>query len=187
TAYLLQLRGRLAESETLLRAVLADTRAIFREDSPESVDARYALAELLDYRAVFAARGSSLGREHPQTLAARKGVARMARQRGLLREAEDEYRLVLEAYRTCLGDRHPPTLATRHDLALVLHERGLFRQAEAELRGALGTCDEVLGPRHPSTLAMRHELADLLRDRGLLKEAETEFRAVLDLRRTTQG
>ena len=198
TAYLLQLRGRLAESETLLRAVLADTRAIFREDSPESVDARYALAELLDYRgrmaeaeeeyrAVFAARGSSLGREHPQTLAARKGVARMARQRGLLREAEDEYRLVLEAYRTCLGDRHPATLATRHDLALVLHERGLFRQAEAELRGALGTCDEVLGPRHPSTLAMRHELADLLRDRGLLKEAETEFRAVLDLRRTTQG
>jgi tetratricopeptide (TPR) repeat protein len=198
TASLLQSRGRLAESETLLRAVLADTRAIFHEDSPEAVDARYALAELLDYRgrmaeaeeefrAVLAARGSSLGPEHPQTLAARKGVARMSRQRGLLREAEDEYRLVLVAYRDCLGDRHPATLATRHDLALVLHERGLFRQAEEELRGALGTCDEVLGPQHPSTLAMRHDLADVLRARGLLKEAEIEFRAVLDLRRTALG
>jgi tetratricopeptide (TPR) repeat protein/RecA/RadA recombinase len=198
TAYLLQLRGRLAEAETLLRAVLGDTRAIFREDSPEAVDARYALAELLDYRgrmaeaeeeyrAVFAARSSSLGPDHPKTLAARKGVARLSHQRGRLREAEDEYRLVLDTYRTCLGDRHPATLATRHDLAQVLHERGLFRQAEEDFRQALGTCNQVLGPQHPSTLAMRHELADLLRDRGLLKEAETEFRAVLDLRRTAQG
>ncbi len=58
-------------------AVLADTPAIFYEDSPESVDARYALAELLDYRgrmaeaeqeyrAVFAARSSALGRDHAQ-------------------------------------------------------------------------------------------------------------------------
>jgi tetratricopeptide (TPR) repeat protein len=197
-AYLLQLRGRLAEAETLLRAVLADTRAIFSEGSPEAVDARYALAELLDYRgrmaeaegeyrAVFAARSATLGRDHPQTLAARKGVARMTYQRGRLSEAEDEYRLVLEAYRACLGDRHPDTLATRHDLAQVLHERGLFRPAEAELRQALDTCNEVLGAQHPSTLAVRHELADLLRDRGLLAEAETEFRAVLALRRTAHG
>ena len=198
TAYLLQLRGRLAEAETLLREVLADTRAIFDEDSPESVDARYALAELLDYRgrmaeaeqeyrAVFAVRSSSLGRDHPQTLAARKGVARMSHQRGQLKEAEEEYRLVLEAYRTCLGDRHPDTLATRHDLAQVLHELGLYGPAESELRHALATCNEVLGPQHPSTLAVRHELADLLRDRGLLTEAEAEFRAVLELRRTAHG
>jgi tetratricopeptide (TPR) repeat protein len=198
TAHLLQLRGRLAEAETLLRAVLADTLAIFRADSPEAVDARYALAELLDYRgrmaeaeeeyrAVFATRSSSLGPDDPQTLAARKGIARMSHQRGRLREAEDEYRLVLDSYRICLGDRHPATLATRHDLAQVLHERGLFQQAEDELRQALATCNQVLGPQHPSTLAMRHELADLLRDRGLLKEAETEFRALLHLRQTAQG
>jgi tetratricopeptide (TPR) repeat protein len=198
TAQLLQLRGQLAEAETLLRAVLADTRTIFFEGSPESVDARYALAELLDYRgrmaeaeeeyrAVFAARSSSLGQDHPQTLAARKGVARMSHQRGRLQEAEDEYRLVLDAYRACLGDGHPDTLATRHELAQVLHGRGLFRRAEEELRQALATCNQVLSPTHPSTLAMRHELADLLRDRGLLKEAESEFRAVLDLRRTAQG
>jgi tetratricopeptide (TPR) repeat protein len=197
-AHLLQLRGRLAEAETLLRAVLADTRAIFYEASPEAVDARYALAELLDYRgrmaeaeeeyrAVFAARNSSLGRDHPQTLAARKGVARMSHQRGRLQEAEEEYRLVLDAYRAYLGSRHPATLATRYDLAQVLHERGLFRQAEDELREALGTCNEVLGPQHPNTLAMRHELADLLRERGLLEDAETEFREVLGLRRTAHG
>jgi tetratricopeptide (TPR) repeat protein len=198
TAYLLQLRGRLAEAETLLRAVVADTRAVFREDSAESVDARYALAELLDYRgrmaeadeeyrAVFAARGSALGHDHPQTLAARKGVARMSHQRGLLREAEEEYRLVLEAYRACLGDGHPDTLATRLDLAQVLHELGLYRQADEELRQALRTCDQVLGPEHPTTLAVRHELADLLRERGLLAEAEAEFRAVLGRRRAANG
>jgi tetratricopeptide (TPR) repeat protein len=198
TAHLFQLRGRLAEAEALLRAVLADTQAIFDEDSLEAVDARHALAELLDYRGrmaeaeleyrvVFAARRSSLGHDHAQTLAARKGVARMSQQRGRLREAEEEYRLVLDAYQASLGDRHPATLATQYDLARVLHERGLLPQAEEELRRTLGTCREVLGEGHPTTLAVRHELADLLRERGLLKEAEAEFRAVLDLRRMAYG
>jgi len=198
TARLLQLRGRLADAETLLRAVMADTQVIFGDESMESAGARYALAELLDYRgriaeagkeyrAVFAARRSSLGPRHPQTLAARKGIARMSHQGGRLRAAEKEYRVVLAAYRASLGQRHLDTLATRLDLARILHDRGLFRQAEEELRETLVTCRGALGPRHPSTLAVRHELADVLRDRGLLPEAEAEFRAVLDLRRIAYG
>ncbi|HEX6452656.1 MAG TPA: FxSxx-COOH system tetratricopeptide repeat protein [Trebonia sp.] len=198
TAHLRRLRGRLAEAETMMRTVMADTQALFGDGSLESADARYALAELLDYRgrmakaeeeyrAAFAARRSSLGHHHPQTLAARKGIARMSHQRGRLRAAEEEYRLVLDAYRTSLGDRHLDTLATRLDLARVLHDRGQFSQAEEELRETLVICRAALGPRHPSTLAVRHQLAEVLRDRGLLKEAEAEFRAVLNLRRMAHG
>ncbi|WP_030602975.1 tetratricopeptide repeat protein [Streptomyces fulvoviolaceus] len=197
-AHLLQLRGRLAAAETLVRTVLEDNRALFGDAAGETADARYALAELLgdrgrpaeaeaEYRTVYATRRTLLGERDPGTLAARKGVARMSQQRGLLAEAEEEHRLVLDAYRDALGDRHPDTLATRHDVAQVLHERGMFRQAEQELRETLEVCVQVLGERHPGTLAVRHDLADVLRDRGLLAEAEREFRTVLRLRGDAYG
>ncbi|MGX1880462.1 tetratricopeptide repeat protein, partial [Streptomyces sp. NPDC055287] len=197
-AHLLQLRGRLAPAEDLLRTILDDTRALYGDGAGETADARHALAELLDdrgrtaeaetaYRTVYAMRRTLLGEADPQTLAARKGVARMSQQRGLLGQAEEEYRLVLAAYREALGDRHPDTLTTRHDVAQVLHERGMFAHAEQELRETLELCVEVLGAGHPSTLGVRHDLADVLRDRGLLTEAEGEFRTVLGLRRELHG
>ncbi|MFG2798172.1 tetratricopeptide repeat protein [Streptomyces pseudovenezuelae] len=197
-AHLLQLRGRLAAAETLVRSVLEDTRALFGDGSGESADARYALAELLcdrgrpaeaeaEYRSVYATLRTLLGERAPQTLAARKGIARMSQQRGLLAEAEEEYRLLLGAYREALGDRHPDTLAARFDAAQVRHELGMFRQAEEELRDTLRMCLEVLGERHPLTLSVRHRFADVLRDRGLLAEAEHEFRTVLGLRADAYG
>ncbi|MEU6347764.1 tetratricopeptide repeat protein [Streptomyces sp. NPDC047072] len=197
-AHLLQLRGRLAAAETLVRGVLEDTRSLFGDAAAETADARYALAELLcdrgrpaeaeaEYRTVYATRRTLLGEGDPQTLAARKGVARMSQQRGLLAEAEEEYRLLLDAYREALGDRHPDTLALRYNASQVLHERGMFRQAEEELQETLGVCVEVLGERHPLTLSVRHRFADVLRDRGLLGAAEHEFRTVLGLRAATDG
>ncbi|WP_455352047.1 tetratricopeptide repeat protein [Streptomyces sp. SYSU K217416] len=198
SAHLLQLRGRLAAAETLLRTILDDTRALYGDGAGETADARHALAVLLDdrgrtaeaeaeFRTVYATRRTLLGERSPQTLAARKGVARMSQQRGLLAEAEQEYRLVLDAYRQALGDGHPDTLTTRHDVAQVLHERGMFRQAEQELRETHEMCAQLLGTAHPDTLAVRHDLADVLRDRGLLAEAEAEFRTVLRLCRDIHG
>jgi Tetratricopeptide repeat len=57
------------------------------------------------------------GPEHPDTLAARHGLARWTGQAGDAAGARDQFAALLPIHERVLGPEHPDTLGTRHNLA----------------------------------------------------------------------
>jgi tetratricopeptide (TPR) repeat protein len=80
-------------------------------------------------------------------------LARVARDKGRLDEAERQYRRVLELRRSALGDRHPLTISTIDALGAVLYMEADLDGAETLLLEALAARRETLGERHPDTIA----------------------------------
>jgi hypothetical protein len=77
---------------------------------------RYAEAEQLS-REVLADRRRLLGDDHPDTLASRATLARLAARQGRRAEAEELYRQVIADRARVLGASHPDTTAVRTELA----------------------------------------------------------------------
>ena len=81
---------------------------------------RYQDAET-GFRQVLDARLRVLGPDHPDTLAARHGIARMLADQGQPADAETELRQVLDAQLRVLGPDHPHTLNTVNWLKDLQH------------------------------------------------------------------
>ena len=123
-----------------------------------------------------------LGPDHPQTLAARGGLAGALLDVGRTEQAIEMLRSLLEDYIRTMGPNHPHTLATRGRLAYALLETGNAEQttrATDMLRDLLKDQKHLLGPNHPHTLATRGRLAYALLETG---NAEQTTRATDMLR-----
>lgn len=109
--------------------------------------------------ALLAERERSLGRDHPDTLAARHDLAVTYRQTGWL--GVDPVAM-LEGVRAdrerVLGSDHPGSLATRLELVRLRDSRE-HPGALEELAALVADHDRVLGPEHAETIAVRKDLA----------------------------
>jgi tetratricopeptide (TPR) repeat protein len=143
-------------------------------------DGKYREAEKL-FRTIIAARSSSLGPEHPDTLDSRHRLIYALTRQTRFAEAEREARDVLKLREKVLGPEHTDTLVSRYNLAEPLVSQGKYEEAEALYRTVIQLNDKVLGPEHPRTLAARVGLATLLGDEGKNAEAEPLYRDIIRL------
>jgi tetratricopeptide (TPR) repeat protein len=102
---------------------------------------------------------AQLGSDHPDTLAARAGLAYILGEAGQPAQAADQYRDLFNDYLRVLGPDHPNTIITHGNLAYMLGEAGQPAQAANLYRDLLNDRLRVLGPDHPDTLTARGMLA----------------------------
>ncbi|MFD8296499.1 tetratricopeptide repeat protein [Streptomyces bauhiniae] len=114
-----------------------------------------------------------LGADHPDTLAARYGMAYWLGSAGRVTEALQAMGELLEDRVRLLGPEHPETLNTRHNLCDWQGAVGDAAAAVAALRTLLRDRLRLLGPDHPHTLMTRHSLA---RWRGVAGDPEGAVR-----------
>jgi len=121
-----------------------------------------------------------LGRDHPDTLVALRGLGCVLKAWGRPKEGEPLLREAWTLEREVLGDDHLDTLTTLNDLGTVLSDLGRFGEAEAAYREALAGCTKNLGDDHSLTLTVKGNLAGELDQLGRASEAEEYYRAALD-------
>jgi hypothetical protein len=161
------------------RVALADDSAgMARIADYLGLSGNYAAARDLQRR-VFDAREQIFGREHPETLAARHGLARWTGETGDPAAARDQYAALLPAVERVHGREHPDTLAARHGLARWTGATGDPAAARDQYAALLPVRERVLGPEHPDTLTTRHDLAWWTAIAGDPAAARDEFAALL--------
>ncbi len=112
------------------------------------------------HRAVAAEREHVLGPDHPDTLAATRGLGFTEPHRTRRRSAAR-----VRAGRPGQGSGHsaptchPDTLAARQEMAYVLGQLGRHFEAHQAYTAVLAVRERAMGPDHPDTLRRRHNLA----------------------------
>jgi tetratricopeptide (TPR) repeat protein len=114
-----------------------------------------------------------LGADHPDTLAARVGLAIAYQRTGRIAEAITLLEQTLADPERVLGTNHPDTLAGRISLANTYREAGRTAEALTLHEQNLADLERVLGADHPETLTTRNNLANDYRLAGRTAEAIT--------------
>ena len=127
------------------------------------------------------------GENHPDTLAASRGLAVLYRNQGKAAEAEALLIKVLDVQRRVLGEDHPGTLETTYALAILYDDQEKFAQAEPLLTKALDGQRRTLGERHPSTALTMNKLAEVYKEEGKFAPAESLHTRALDIQRSVLG
>ena len=104
-------------------------------------------------------REAELGPDHPDTVNARDGLARVLVAQTKHAGAADLFAATLPARETALGPGHADVLASRRGLADALHGLGRKEEAARLLAENLHWYESTLGPDHKRTLAARDDLA----------------------------
>ncbi|MBX6748153.1 MAG: tetratricopeptide repeat protein [Micromonosporaceae bacterium] len=130
---------------------------------------------------------TSLGPEHPDTLAAANRVGEMLRSLGDYAAAAEVHRRTLESRRRVLGEEHPDTLKSANNLAMALRGLGDLAAARDLHEQTLATRRRVLGDDHPDTRNSASNLAFTLRLLGEHTAARDIHEQVLATRRRLLG
>ncbi|KAJ7230934.1 hypothetical protein C8J57DRAFT_1481149 [Mycena rebaudengoi] len=130
---------------------------------------------------------SSLGAEHPDTLAIMGQLATTYWDLGKFSEAEALQVAVLEKRKQTSGSEHPDTLTAMNNLAVTYRGLGKFSEAEALQVAVLEKRKQTSGSEHPDTLIAMGNLASIYRDLGKFSEAEALQVAVLEKWKQTSG
>ena len=137
------------------------------------------------FREALAARRSTLGDTHPDTLTSINNLGSLMHDLGNLEGATPLFREALAARRATLGDAHPDTLAAISNLGSVLYAQGDLQGPAPLFREALATSRATLGDAHPDTLAFINNLGSLLQAQGDLEGAAPLCREALATSRAT--
>jgi hypothetical protein len=162
--------------------VLADCEQILGPDDPDTLTARYDLAEARNeagqeaaamplYERTLADRERVLGADNPDTLSSLSRLASVYAKAGLPDQAIPMQERALADYERVLGPAHPDTLSSRSDLAYAYREAGRLDEAIVLNEQNLGYCEQVLGPDHANTLLQRNSSAFAYSEAGRLDEA----------------
>jgi tetratricopeptide (TPR) repeat protein len=138
-------------------------------------------------RDALEARETTLGAEHPDTLASVSNLGSVLERQGKYDEAEAMHRRALEGYEKVLGPEHPDTLTSVSQLGSVLERQGKYDEAEVMHRRDLEGSEKVLGPEHPDTLTSVSQLGSVLESQGKYDEAELMHRRALEGREKVLG
>jgi len=138
----------------------------------------YAAARDL-FAALLPVRERVSGLEHPDTLAAGRGLARWTGEAGDAAEARDQYAALLPVIERVLGPEHPDTLFARMGLAYWTGEAGDPAGARDQYAALLPVIERVLGPEHPDTLTTRNYLAAWTGEAGDAAAARDQYAALL--------
>ncbi|WP_327238663.1 tetratricopeptide repeat protein [Streptomyces sp. NBC_01317] len=189
--------GRLEESVTLHREVLADLVRTQGADAPDTLTSclhlsrpltwlgRTAEAVALMHRTVTG-RASVLGSGHPLTLEARACLLELPPGPELEREVEGGPALVADCVRE-LGPGHPITLSAELNCAGALFNTGRPAEALPLARGALAAHELRYGAEYPITLASRSLLGSVLAALGENAEAIEQTGIVVEARERVLG
>jgi tetratricopeptide (TPR) repeat protein len=191
-------RGLSVAAEATQQAVLAVRQQALGANHPDTINARYEIAEAIrmqgDYaraiaahRDVLEAQRRILGPEHPDTLVTQHNVAAVMSFQGHYAQAEAEYRHVLGVEIRVLGPDHPNVLSTQHEIARMIGEQGNYADAETRFRNVLTRNLRVRGPEHPATLVTRSQIARMVAAQGDYARAEAELRDVFGAQLTVLG
>jgi tetratricopeptide (TPR) repeat protein len=131
-----------------------------------------------NYTEALSVAKSSEGPEGATALAAKSGVALVARRHGDFPESERLYRQVLETYTRLRGPEHVDTIDIMGALGLPLLDEGRFEESAELFRRASALSAKVLGENHPETLVVRANLARALMEMGRPAEADAILRDV---------
>ena len=164
-----------------LRATAGQDHSKTLFSHPRTADAlahalRYA-AELGDPQAAVSLSDAvnlldeTLGPAHPDTLAARGGLAAAYQAADRLEQAIPLFEQTLTDTLRVLGPDHPHALAARGNLAYAYEVADRLEQAIPLFEQTLTDTLRVLGPDHPHALAARGNLADAYWSAGKLDEA----------------
>jgi tetratricopeptide (TPR) repeat protein len=142
------------------------------------IDAGLSAAAIAHWQQAAARAEQVLGPEHPNTLAARSGLATSYWQAARTAEAiAIEEQLVADRERI-LGPDHPETVQARGDLAASYSNAGRFADAMAIEEQVAEDFKRLLGPEHPETLEAQGNLAVSYVQVGRIAEAITIFEQV---------
>lgn len=190
--------GRELEAAELLGECLALRRLALGEDHADTRAALRLLAALhlaggqLDdarheYELLAQACLRSAGAEHPDTLAARSGLAIAL---GRLREGERALALheqVVATSERVWGDAHPATLDSVEALGVTLFEQHENERARVLFDRVLDARRRQQGREHEDTLRCAQRLAQLLGEMGELGNARRLLEGVLRARERYDG
>ncbi|KIJ90614.1 hypothetical protein K443DRAFT_659169, partial [Laccaria amethystina LaAM-08-1] len=104
-------------------------------------------------------RGTILGVEHPDTMAAIPHLAATYCSLGKYTEAEKLEIQVLNTRDRILGGEHPDTILAMADLAIIYKHLGKYTEAEKVDLQVLDKKNKILGEEHPDTITALANLA----------------------------
>lgn len=130
---------------------------------------------------------STAGEDHPWTLEAAAGAARIAIFQRRSGDAEALLRWLLEARERVLGPSHGDTLSTQNDLGLLMLSTGRAAEARAVLEPLLESAERTLGADHRNTLKTRFNIAQSYALEARAAEAIGVLVPLLARQRATQG
>ncbi len=147
-------------------------------------DAKAAEAPL---REALALRETTLGLEHPDTIASLSHTGLLAQELGRYEEAEVLHRRAADAAEknAAVGDRLRATLF--NDLASLYFSQSRFAEAESLFARSLIFMERAHGPDHPEVATTLSNLAVTYSSQGRLAEAERPLRRALVILEKTRG
>jgi len=128
-----------------------------------------------------------VGRTHPDTLAAMRGLAALLHSQGRYREAEALGNELVALHTRLYGPEHDKTLQVKNNLALVYFQQGRYDLAEPLFREVLGIRRQRLGPEHPDTLASLSNMGIVYWGEGRYELAEPLMLELVDAERRVLG
>ncbi len=130
---------------------------------------------------------TSLGPDHPDTLASKNNLATAYETVGDLDRAIPLHEAALAGFERVLGSDHPVTLLSKSNLAYALGSAGDFDRATPLHEATLASYKRVFGPSHLQTLIAENNLAYAYRSAGDLDRAIPLFEVILANRERTLG
>jgi tetratricopeptide (TPR) repeat protein len=180
--------GNPAAAEDLARSALTAALRL-GADHPATLVARTQLAQAIALsryyeaeqmlRSLLPDQRRVLGKDHHDTLATERVLARLTGLQGRYQEAERMYRRLLAHRLRLLGLQHPETLATRHGLAGMVERLGHYQEAEVMFRTLLDDQRQFLGDDHQECLEIRSGLGRSIEDQSRHQEAEQLYQQLL--------
>jgi tetratricopeptide (TPR) repeat protein len=127
----------------------------------------------------YRSAATTLGEEHPSTLALLDNYAGALDDLGRVAEAEPLYRKAIALNTKVLGSEADQTLSAMNNLAVVLIAEAQYPEAERVLRRVI-----EMRLRHPAEarvalLTNRHNLASIIASQGRLDESIREFESMI--------
>lgn len=178
--------GRLTESESQMREVLALRTAKFGNEHPQTLVAMDSLAGIIQkqgrdseavtmLREALKARQRVLGPDHISTLVSMGNLGVTLIRLGELEEAELLTRAAYTGHRERFGESHTRTMILMGNLAYLLEDLGQISEAAAMYRRSIEIRRAAEGANDPETWSTMNNLGMLLIAGGQPEKAEPLF------------
>ncbi|UXI66170.1 tetratricopeptide repeat protein [Tahibacter amnicola] len=195
---ILRMRGKLDESERVLRPTLEQRQRVLGPDHLDTLESMDSLGRLLQQqgkqseaeplqRELLARRRRLQGPDDRATLTALHALTMTLYDQGKATEVEPMARELFEARRRVIGVDAPETLNSLSLLTANLLEQQRAVEAEPLLRDELERRLRVQGEMHPETIKTYNRMAILLGQLGRHAEAEPYYIEALDKARRVYG
>ncbi len=169
-------RQHLEKSLQIMEALRGKDHKVVAEDLAALAQVLAKTGDLQGAKAAFiraiAIQTTSIGGDHPETLATKQRFGLHLLELGALDRALALFQEVEAAQRKKHGDSHPEVASALNNRGLVHVERGEFEAAVALAEQALAITEANFGAKHPEVAISLANLGQILVDQGAYSEAE---------------